>query len=207
MKLLCFGASGGTGRQLVEQALERGHAMTAFVRRPESMQASHARLDVVAGDIEDAGSIERAMPGHDAVLSALGVNVLKENSILSEGTRRILDAMERHGVRRFVCESSLGVGDSRGQLGPLYNWIFLPLMLRHVFRDKQRQEDLIRASRSDWTIVRPGALTHGPRTGTYAVGVPRVRSPRVSRADVASFMLDLAEGNTHVHEAVGVWHE
>src|SRR2546426_8941695 len=137
MRVLIFGATGRTGRELVRQALERGHEVTAFARNPSALPIRHERLQVVQGDILDKASIERAVAGQDAVISALGARTLRRSTVLSEGTKNILKAMRKHGVNRFVCMSSLGVGDSRGQLGPLYDFFLIPLLLRNVFADKQ----------------------------------------------------------------------
>src|SRR5262249_41175393 len=117
---------------------------------------------------------------------------MKRTTTLSDGTGNIVRAMEKLGVRRFICESSLGVGDSKGQLGLLYNFILIPLFLRNIFADKEAQERVIRESKLDWIIVRPAALTNGPRTGNYqswAGALDTSIHRRISRADVADFML------------------
>ena len=144
------------------------------------------------------------MGGQQAVLSALGARTHGRTTVLSEGTKNVIRAMERQGVRRFVCESSLGVGDSRGQLGLLFDWIVLPLWLRHVYRDKEVQERDIKQSHLDWVIVRPALLTNGPRTGVYQVGLKYNRSsivPQISRADVADFMLKQLTDDTYLRQA------
>ena len=113
--------------------------------------------------------------------------------------------MQARNVRRFIWESSLGVGETRSQLGPLYNWLLIPLLLRHVFADKERQDAIIRATSLEWTIVQPAALTNGPRTGTYRVGTCAGRLfPRVSRADVAHFMIEELESPRHVRQVVSL---
>ena len=233
MKLLVFGASGGTGRRIVEQALAHGHIVTAFAREPARVRVTHENLRVVRGDISRPDSVEAAVSGQDAVLSALGVRppvaaviliavacqfvhrlvalsrpaalfvevgvpilailvIFRRNTVLSEGTRSIVKAMEASSVKRFVCESSLGVGDSRWRLGIIHNLIAIPLFLRNIFADKEAQEGIIKESNLDWVIVRPSILTNGPRRGVYRAGsgignwfVPT----RISRADVAEFML------------------
>ena len=114
MRLLIFGATGRTGRELVSQALRR---------------ALHA-----------------AVPGHDAVLSALGARSLGPTTLLSDAAREIVAAMQAHGVRGIIWQSSLGVGETRGHLGPFYNWLLIPLLLRQVFADKERQEAIVRAT-------------------------------------------------------------
>src|SRR5437870_10522259 len=138
MNLLIFGATGGTGRHLIEQALAQGHHVTAFARSPEKVTTQHPNLKVVKGDMLDYESVAAAMPGHDAVLSALGVYLFKKNTVLSDGTRNIIQAMEAHGVKRFICESSLGIADSRDQMSLFAEFVFYPLLLRHFFPDKER---------------------------------------------------------------------
>jgi putative NADH-flavin reductase len=203
MRILIFGATGGTGRELVAQALQGGHDVTAFVRSPGKLSIVDSRLSVVQGDIQRAEAIRAAIPGHDAVLSALGTRSLGQTTLLSNASREILASMQEHGVRRLIWESSLGVGETRGQLGPLYSWLLVPLLLRHVFADKERQEAIIKASPLEWTIVQPAALTNGPRTGTYRVGACEGRLfPRISRADVAHFMLKELENPRHVRQSV-----
>ena len=208
MRLLIVGATGGTGRQLVAQALERGHHITAFARSPGKVRLRHPRLTVAVGDVLNRASVEAAVRGQDAVLCALGhKRWLYPNRILSEGTRNILRAMEAHGVRRFVCETSLGVGDSFARLGLIYTLFVIPFILPFYFWDKERQEQAIRASGLDWVIVRPGALTNGLKRGTYRHG-PRTGhwlwSVRISRADVADFMLDQLADDAYLHAAPGV---
>jgi putative NADH-flavin reductase len=207
VKLLVFGGTGGTGREIVAQALSQGHVVTAFVRNPAALTTKHENLRVVRGDILDYPSVEAAVRGQDAVLSALGVRKLRKNTILSDGTKNIIRAMEQHGVKRFVCESSLGVGDSKEQLGWVFNFLLIPLFLRNVFRDKETQEQHIRQSQLEWIIVRPGALTNGPRTGFYRSGfssTDRTIKGKISRADVADFMLKQLADDTFLRKTPGL---
>jgi putative NADH-flavin reductase len=207
VNLLIFGATGGTGRALVERALDQGHLVTALARKPTALAMKHGDLTVARGNVLDYGSVEAAVKGKDAVLSALGTKVLRKNTILSDGTRNIIGAMEKLGVKRFICESSLGVGDSKGQLGFLYNYILIPLFLRNIFADKEVQEKYIQQSRLDWIIVRPAALTNGPRTGVYRSGfgaTDRSISGKISRADVADFMLKELTDNTYLRKTPGL---
>jgi putative NADH-flavin reductase len=207
-RILIIGASGGTGRQLVAQALERGCAVTALVRDPSRLPLEHPRLTVVQGDVLDPASVEGAMRGQEAVLCALGhKQYLLPSTVLSEGTRNILRAMEAQGVRRLVCETSLGIGDSAGRLGLSYTFFVVPVVLPFYFWDKTRQERTIAGSRADWVIVRPGVLTDGQRRGRYRHG-GRVGSflwtVRISRADVADFMLNQLESDAYLQRAPGV---
>jgi putative NADH-flavin reductase len=248
MKLLIFGATGGTGRQLVDQALAQGHEVTAFVRNPARMTTQHQKLKMVKGNVMDCHSVGAAVAGQDAVFSALGARfrwqllviaivvsqILARTiamprwlqlvteiglpvlallytahtpPIVSEATKCILAAMEREGTKLFVCESSLGVGDSKGQLGRFYTFFFIPVLLRHVFADKEVQEKIIAASHVQWVIVRPGALTNGPKTGKYRAGFPVTDASiqgSISRADVADFMLRQIFDTTYRGKAAGL---
>jgi putative NADH-flavin reductase len=205
VNLLIFGATGGTGRAIVAQALERGHGVTAFARNPDAIATKHKNLAVVQGDILDYASVERAIKGQDAVLSALGTKALRRNTTISDGTRNIITAMEKYEVKRFVFESSISIGDSKPQqrqLGPLYNIIIMPLF-RNIFQDKEIQERYIMQSTLDWVIVRPAVLTNGPRTGVYRSEFSATDTSikaKISRADVADFMLKQIIDNTYVHK-------
>jgi putative NADH-flavin reductase len=207
-RILIVGATGGTGRQLVAQALERGFTVTALVRNPSRLPVHHPRLTVVPGDVLNANSVDAAMRGQEAVLSALGhKRYFGPTRILSEGTGNILRAMETHRVRRLVCETSLGIGDSAGRMGIYYTLFVIPLVLPFYFWDKTRQEKIIARGNVEWVIVRPGALTNGAKRGRLRYG-SRVGSflwtVRVSRADVAGFMLDQLASNTYLRAAPGV---
>lgn len=209
MRVLIVGASGGTGRELVAQALERGHFVTAFVRDPARLRiAQHERLTVIRGDVMDAESVDAAVRGQDAVISALGHrSYYSPKRILSEGTRNLLRAMESHGTRRFVCETALGLGDSAGRMGLYYTLFVIPVVLPLYYWDKLRQERLIAASRTSWVIVRPGPLTNGPKRGVrrHGKGVGSyIYTPGIPRADVASFMLDQLASDTYGGAAPGV---
>lgn len=206
MNLLIFGASGGTGRCLLEQALAAGHHVTAFTRSPEKVTAQHPHLKIIQGDVLNYDSAAAAMPGHDAVLSALGVYLFHKNTVLSDATRNIVRAMEAYGIKRFICESSLGIADSRDQLNLFVEFVMYPLLLRHFFPDKERQELAIRQSDLDWVIVRPARLTNGKQTGQYRHGFgPHEKiKGSISRADVAEFMLKQLTDNTYLRQTPGL---
>lgn len=207
-RILIVGATGGTGRQLVAQALERGFRVTALVRNPSKLRLEHQRLTVVQGNVLDAASIDTAMRGQEAVLSALGHRrYFHPTRIQSEGTKNTLRAMETHGVRRFVCMTSLGIGNSAGRLGLIYTFFVVPVILPFYFWDKTRQERVIAASGVDWTIVRPGALTNGRKRGSVRQGADVgnfIWTVSVSRADVAEFMIDQLTSSAYLRTAVGV---
>lgn len=204
MNLLIIGATGGTGRALVEQALAQGHNVTAFARNPEKVRTSHERLSIAPGNVLDPESVESAVRGKDAVLSALGhKRWFIKTSILSEGTKNIVAAMEKHGVKRFVCETTLGIGDRKGRLGLYYTLFVEPVIVYFYFRDKERQEELIKTSKLDWIIVRPGRLTNGRKRGTYRHGFDLgnwILTLSISRADVADFMLKQLTDNSYLRK-------
>jgi putative NADH-flavin reductase len=165
MKILVFGASGATGRHLVQQALDQQFSVTAFVRDPSKLKLSHSNLRVVQGDVLRPETVEAAIPGHDAVLLALGVKKNQSgDTTLSDGTQHIIECMQKYGVRRLICETSLGVGSSKHESGFLFGKIIAPLFLKHIMADKERQEALIQHSNLEWTIVRPAGLTNGKAT-------------------------------------------
>ena len=209
MKIAIFGATGGTGRELVAQALELHHEVTAFARTPSKITQQCDNLVVVEGDILDRDSVHRAVAGQDAVLSALGIRKLNQNTIMSDGTENIIGAMKNNGVKRFICMSSIGVGDSKSQqeqLGWLYNRIVLRFMLKNMFRDKEAQEQHIMYSGLDWTIIRPAILANGPRTGAARglLSDDMSLKPTINRADVAAFMLWQLVDDANKHKAVSV---
>lgn len=205
MNILIAGSTGTIGRQLVKQALEGDHEVTAFARDPSKLQIDNHKLTTYRGDILDPASVKQAMPGKDAVLCALGAG--SKGGVRAAGTHNLIEAMKENGVRRLVCLSSLGVGDSRGNLNFFWKHIMFGLLLRRAFADHVAQEDRVRASSLDWTIVRPGAYTDGDRTGGYRHGFPASASDlklKVSRADVADFMLRQLTDDSYLHRAPGI---
>jgi putative NADH-flavin reductase len=204
LKLVVFGSTGGTGRELVRQALELGHEVTAFARQAQALGIEHERLRIIEGDALRPVSVDAAILGQHAVLSALGTRSLfRRIRLFSESAALIVGSMERRGVRRLIVESSLGVGDSRGQLGLLGTWIAVPIFLRRIYADKEKQEAIIARSQLDWTFVRPAMLTNRPLTRTYRTwsgAGPKPSASRISRADVAHLMLSiLAKPETYRH--------
>jgi len=209
MNLLVFGATGGTGRECVQQALARQWRVTAFVRDPARLDVAHARLGIVQGDVRDANTLSLAFAAarFDACISALGVYHSGPSVELSEGTRNVVAALERHDVMRLVLISTLGAAESRSQ-GSLFVKLYTRTLLRHVLADKARQEALVRASRLRYTILRPPQLVDAPAGHRPMVSWQAMRprdadlSWKISRADVATFALDAIDLDRHVGAAV-----
>lgn len=204
MKVLVLGATGGTGRHIVREAQASGHAVVALVRS----RANAGPLDgaaLVEGDARDAPALASAMKGCDAVVSALGTGLspFRRVTVLSTATRALVDTMERERVRRLVCITGVGAGDSRGHGGFLYDRLLLPLLLRTIYDDKDRQEAVIRASGLEWVIVRPVVLTNGPATGRVRAltDLSGVHGGTIPRADVARFVVAQLADDTWVRQA------
>ena len=201
MKIVIFGASGQTGRELVTQALELGHVVTAFARRPETLGGADGRVRVVQGDIIDAAVVTRAVEGQEAVLSALGAsNPMRPYPAFRTGIENIVKAMQTSDVRRLVYLSFLGVRAGEEDLRFFLNHVASRL-LRYAIADHAANERTILASRLAWTIVHAPKLTRGRRTQTYRSGeqLP-IQSvvPSISRADTADFMLRQLVEDTYV---------
>jgi putative NADH-flavin reductase len=204
MKLIVFGATGNTGLALLEQGHAAGHAMTAFVRRPEALGELAKTTTVITGSLDDNAAVEAAVRGQAVVLSALGTRPWKHQDICSTGTRAITRAMVAMGINRIIVTSSQGVGDSR--VGPFAK-LFTSLVLRKAFHDKCVMEDELAATKLDWISVRPGLLTNGKPRGTWRTDdTNALRGGRIARADVAAFMLQQLTGDTWVRRRpVIVW--
>jgi putative NADH-flavin reductase len=194
--ILIIGASKGVGLETVKAALAAGHSVRGLARSAASIPINDARLERIAGDALDPGVVERSLAGVEAVIETLGAAfglepLLKGTTLFSKATRVLVDAMARTGVKRLIAVTGLGAGDSRGHSGLLYDALVFPLLLKRVYDDKDVQEQIIRRSGLDWTIVRPGLLTSGPAAGQYRVLLdPQSWSAgTISRADVADFLV------------------
>ncbi|MEV6432832.1 SDR family oxidoreductase [Nocardia sp. NPDC051463] len=205
MKIAVFGATSTVGRQVVEQALTQGHEVTAFTRSAAGVEQRHERLHIIEGDVLDTASVERAVVGQDAVLISLGAG--RKGVIRAEGTRAVIEAMHRTGVKRLIAQTTLGVGDSRGNLNFLWKYVMFGMLLRQAYADHVQQEAYVRASDLDWTIVRPSAFTDGPRTGSYRRGFPADETGlalKIARADIADFMLEQLTDTSYLRQTPGI---
>jgi putative NADH-flavin reductase len=207
MKILIIGASQGTGAEAAKNALERGHAVTAFARTPQKLALEHEHLTLVQGDFHQAESVAKAVPGHDAVIitaSATSLKAFKENpNYFSQGTRFTIDAMKAHGVRRLIVLSALGTGESRKLMGWFLDMVMISWLLKVPYQDHERQERLVTDSGLDWVIARPGRLTNGPANKSYVTEVEVKPIPKsISRADVADFLVRAATEDRWLQRAV-----
>jgi putative NADH-flavin reductase len=202
LKVIVFGASRGVGAHAVQQALAAGHDVTAFARKAESIAQSHERLTIVAGDVTNPLDVAAAMPGHDAALVTLGAdNRRAPTSLYSDAIANVIRAMRLSGARRLVALSNFGVlGETSGHPLTATLATLVRFAIRHTLVDHRKALELLHSSPVDWTAVRPMALNHGPRTGNYRVarkGLPS-GGMRISRADVADFMIRQLDDKDHV---------
>ncbi|MBB2186994.1 NAD(P)-dependent oxidoreductase [Gluconacetobacter liquefaciens] len=203
MKILVLGATGATGRLIVSRALAEGHDVVVLARS-RARTAILTGVQIFEGDARDGAVLTRAIAGCDAVISALGTGLspFQKVTMLSRATRALVGVMNAQNVRRLVCITGLGAGDSRGHGGFFFDRLFLPLMLRLVYADKNRQEDVIRASALDWTIVRPTVLNDKPAHGRVRAltDLSGVYGGTIARADVADFVVQQLVSSTWLHK-------
>lgn len=204
MKILVFGASGGTGRELLKQALDKGMSVTAFVRDATRVaDIQHPNLTVVTGNVLNREDVGRTVAGHDAVFYAIGAGP-KRTTIREQGTRIVIEAMKAANIRRLVCLSSFGVGESRSDLSFFTRYVVVGIFLRHAFADHEQQEAVVRGSALDWTLVRPPHLKDGAKTGIYQDGLALAYGNIegwITRADLADFMLKQLEDDRYIRQA------
>jgi putative NADH-flavin reductase len=204
-KVLILGATGGTGREVVSQALQLGHDVTVLVRSRERLTTPSDHLRVLTGSVpDDPQALAGAVRGQDVVISALGVgNSLKSSGLIARSMSAIVRAMEAQGIRRLVFTSAYGVGATRQDV-PFLPRMVMRVLLRDLYADKQAGEDELRRSALDWTLVYPTTLTNGRRTSLYRAGEHLALRgfPTVSRADVAEFLLTQIEDRTYVRKGV-----
>lgn len=207
MKIVVFGASGKTGTLITEQALAKGHQVTAYVRRTGALVQQHPNLKVVTGALNDTGKLKEAISGADACVSALGGDsLIKHSPEITSGIDTIVSLMEQEGVKRLVYLSSIGAGESRKIMRPLIRFFIADIMLRVPLADHTANENRIEKSMLQWTLVRPAGLTNGPKTGRLKHGKSIAvlnGNPQISRANVASFIIEQLSDSSYIN--TGVW--
>ncbi len=205
MKVIVIGAAGKSGRAVVEAALSKGHQVTAFVHAAGDYQP--ADVTVIAGDATDAGDMEKAIAGQDAVIDTIGGHAApwKATSLERTAAAAIISAMNKNGVRRLVVISMIGEGDSSANI-PIYERFLLPTFLRGEGKDKAAMESSVEASGLDWIIVRPPFLTDGPATGHIQIfdASTDEKAHKITRADLAAFMVAQVSNDEHLCRAVTV---
>jgi putative NADH-flavin reductase len=192
MKILVIGATRGIGKSLVECALKENNEVSVLARNPDKIVTKHRLLNVIKGDILDSDTITRVVQEQEAVCSCVGVPItFKPVELFSRGAAHVIQAIRHNPGLRYIAVTGIGAGDSRGHGGFLYDRIFKPLFLKTIYADKDKEERLIKNSDTKWLIVRPAALTNGPRTGAYRVlhDLDGIKISRVSRLDVADYIL------------------
>lgn len=207
MKITIFGATGQTGLYLVALALEAGHEVTVLIRTPSKLVIDDHRLTVLKGDITNADQVADAIAGADAVISVLGPTSNRPDFVISQGIKHIITAMGKHGVRRLVVSAGAGVSDPNDKPG-IFNKVIgaiVRIFSRYVYEDMVSAVTLVRQSNLDWTVVRVPMLTNEPARGGIKVAyVGKGLRSRITRADLADFMLGQVDDMTHLHQAPAV---
>jgi len=201
VRLFLLGATGSVGTQLIDQGLERGHQITAFVRSPQKIRP-RPNLSVIAGDLLDSDQLKRALPGHDAVISTLGHAKGGPPTVVADGARTTVAAMRATGPRRLLVISVAFLFPEAGLAGKIIG----NLLFSSVVKDHREMERTVSQSGLDWTILRPPRFTNGPRTERYRVADGHLppRGFTISRADLAHFTLLEAEQGAHIGKIVGI---
>ncbi|MFN0188843.1 MAG: NAD(P)-dependent oxidoreductase [Bacteroidia bacterium] len=209
MEVILFGASGGTGKEVLLQALEQGHCVTAITRDPSKITIQSESLTVVQGDVLSS-NLDHFYRGKDAVICCLGAPANKAGTLRSEGTKNIINAMKRANVNRLICQTSLGFSDSSSVLNCtsfFFKRVVVPYILKETFKEHHLQEMAIKQSGLTWTIVRPGNLTNGKKTENYKYGFsfsdPTLKV-KISRADVAHLLVKQLATKENNQKVIGI---
>lgn len=204
MKLTIFGATGGTGKEVVKQALARGHDVTVYVRTPSKVSTQHERLTIVQGEMNEPTKIRQAIAGADAVISALGPTSNTPERPLTEGMQHIVGAMQAEGVDRLIAATGAGVADPNDKpqlVGQIFG-LALRVFAKHVLADSTGMVEAIRSSNLNWTLARAPRLQDKPGTEQIKVGYAgQGPGTQLARADFAHFMLDQLQSDQWVQKA------
>lgn len=207
MKVIVVGATGSVGRLTVGELLNAGHDVTAFARAPEKLSITDSALRLATGDAMDANDVFDAVAGHDAVIITLGAGMSRKNLIRSKGTTNVIHAMQSQGVRRLICQSTLGARESWSNLNFWWQRVMFGALLAPVLRDHELQEQLVEASGLDWTIVRPGAFTDEATRRPMIEDVPlsaRGLDLKIARRDLARFLTRQVAERIYLGRAIGL---
>jgi len=207
MNVIVFGATGTVGRLAVEDLLKAGHTVAAFARSPQNLNLSDPKLRLIAGDAMRLSDVTDAVAGHEAVVVTLGAGMSRKSKIRSQGTMNVIKAMQTHGVRRLIAQSTLGARDSWPTLNFWWKRVMFGGLLAPVFRDHELQEQLVEASGLDWTIVRPGAFTDKATERAVIEDVPntaRGLDLKIARSELARFLTLQLTDRQYIGRAVGL---
>ena len=207
MKVVVIGATGVLGCRITNELLAAGHEVTAFARRSSHFDGWEGQPILMDGDALNADDVDAAVKGQDAVVVALGAGMSRKTKIRSQGTLNVIRAMQSNGVRRLICQSTLGARDSWNTLNFFWKRIMFGGLLRPVFKDHELQEQMVEASGLDWTIVRPSAFDKKPSTGQFIEDVQNDRRDlrlKITLGDIAAFVVRQLQDQTYLHRAVGI---
>lgn len=214
-RILVVGATGGTGRATIQELVELGHHVTAFSRNAEPVAETSDLVTAFNGDATNPDDVDRAVRGHDAVIVTLGIaeNPFRVRflgtartpiDVRSAGTRNVIAAMQKHGVRRLVVQSSYGVGESRDKLR-FVDGLFFGLLLKPQIADTEVQELEVRESGVDWILAQPVHLTDDETNDMpFASADGEVREWKISRQSVARFLARAIDGQDYVGRSVAL---
>ena len=202
MRVIVFGATGKTGRHVVDAALAGGHQVVAFGRSVERLDISNEALEPRKGDVFDRQAVSAAVAGCDAVIVCLGSTGLRDKTTLAGGTQVIVEAMVGAAAQRLIVLSAAGAGESWRQI-PWSSKLPFRTLLRNVLADHHRQEAIVTGSSLTWTIVRAAVLKDEPATGAIVASNDR-DTTKINRADVAGFLVDQLADNTHERQAISI---
>jgi putative NADH-flavin reductase len=207
MKLAIFGGTGRTGQYLVTHALEADHHVVVLARTPSKLVIDDDRLTIVHGDVTDRQKVEETIAGTDAVISVLGPTSNSPDYLVSQGMQHIVAAMKNHSIKRLVISAGAGVADPNDKpklINKLLGFL-VRMFSRYVYEDMVRTVETVRQSDLDWTIVRVPMLTDDPATGDVKVAyVGKGMGSRLSRSDLATFMLEQVKDQTYFHQAPAI---
>jgi putative NADH-flavin reductase len=203
MKVVVFGASGKTGSLVVEKAVSAGHEVTAFVH--DAAQYHRSGLRVVAGDAGDSAAVRKAITGQDAVIDTIGGKTpYKDTNLERTAAQNIVESMHSESVRRLVVVSMMGIGESKEQAPFWYEHLLMPTYLRGADKDKTAMESAVQSSGLDFVIARPPVLTEDPATGSFTIVPHSHKAHKITRADLAQFLIDQLTDSQHLGKAVTV---
>ncbi|NLR91742.1 NAD(P)-dependent oxidoreductase [Flammeovirga agarivorans] len=207
-KIVVFGSTGTIGKHVISQSLEKGYQVVAFCRNKEKLQElSHPNLIVMEGNVLHSNDVQKAVTGMDVVIVTLGSGKSRTSTVRSEGTKIIIEAMKNQGISRLLCQTTLGAGESNGNLNFFWKHIMFGWFLKKVFLDHELQEEFVKNSHLNWTIIRPSAFTDGNKTGKYLHGFSPTNKNtklKIARADVADFIIKQINNTAYIHQTPGV---